>query len=277
MRRGDVRSCAAVFAESLNGLRVARGLPPSSFPGAEGSTAHLLATDPDGSFVAEEGGEVVGFAQSARRDELWLLGKLFVRPSCQRAGVGKRLLGEAVAYGRGLPAGIICSSADPLALRSYARLTGFELHPMLTASGVVRHEGIGSFDGVREGTTEDFDFARRVDRTIRRGAHGPDLAHLREHGSRFLMIDARGYALAAAAGPQIVAALDTEAAANLLRACLRSCNDGSDVVIPRIGAAHQWALHVALDAGLALSPGGALVIKNNDAANSPYLPDNVFC
>src|ERR671930_1157405 len=110
MRSGNTEACAAVYAESLNGLRLARGLPARQFPDAEATIAHLLNTDPGGAFVAEEAGEVVGFAQSARRDDLWLLGKLFVRPGAQGSGVGRRLLDDAVAYGRDLPAGI---SAQP--------------------------------------------------------------------------------------------------------------------------------------------------------------------
>jgi hypothetical protein len=205
-----------------------------------------------------------------------VLGKLFVRPDAQGSGIGRRLLDHAVAYGRDLPAGIICSTADPRALRSYARLPAFELHPMLTAGGTSRHERIGSCDGVREGTEEDLEFAASVDRSIRRGAHGPDLAYLRDQASKFLIIDGGGYALAGESGPRVVAALDQEPAARLLRACLRSCEDGSEVMIPRIGAGHQWALRVALDAGLSVSPGGALVIRDNAAARSAYLPDSVF-
>lgn len=66
-------------------------------------------------------------------------------------------------------------------------------------------------------------------------------------------------------------------AGDLLRTCLRSCRDGAEVQIARIGGGHQWALRVALDAGLVISPGGGLVTRKVAAANAAYLPDNVFC
>jgi len=277
MRPGDVRACAKVFAESLNASRRSRGLVPRAFVAAEDSIGHLLATDPGGAFVAEEDGDVVGFAQAARRERLWVLGKLFVLPSAQEIGIGKRLLDLAVAYGSDLPAGCICSTPDPRALRSYGQLAGCELHPMLTATGVPRREGIADATGIRAGTSADLEFAAEVDREIRQGTHGPDFEYLLEHDCTLFIVNARGYAFAGESGPQIVAALDDEAAADLLRACLHSCKDGADVQIPRIGGGHQWALRVALEAGLVISPGGALVIRNNRAASAAYLPDNVFC
>lgn len=277
MRPGDEQACAAVFAESLNDLRRSRGLAPRQFVDGEASIRHLLATDPDGSFVAEESGEIVGFAQSARREDLWFLGKLFVRPAAQGAGAGKRLLDVAVAYGSDIAAGIICSSSDGRALGLYGRLVGFELHPMLTASGVARLDRITDATGVRPGTATDLEFAAEVDRSIRRGAHGPDLQYLLGRGSTLFIVNGRGYAVAGESGPEIVAALDNDAAGDLLRACLRSCNKGAAVRIPRIGSGHQWALRIALDAGLAISLGGAIVERNIQAASAAYLPNNVFC
>jgi hypothetical protein len=150
---------------------------------------------------------------------------------------------------------------------------------MFTATGVSRHECIADAPKVREGTSADLNFAAQVDRTIRRGAHGPDLEHLLGRGSTFLIVDDRSYALAGESGPQVVAALDGDAAAaaDLLRAGLCHCEDGADVAIPRIGAGHQWALQVALEAGLTIAPGGALAIRNDTAPSAAYLPDNVFC
>jgi predicted GNAT family acetyltransferase len=245
--------------------------------GAEESITHLLSTDPGGALVGEERGEVIGFAQAARREDLWVLCKLFVRPSAQGAGIGRRLLEKAVAYGEGLSAGIICSTGDPRALRSYARLPEFELHPTFTASGPIDRDALARVDHIREGTTADLELAAHVDRAARGAAHGPDLLHLLDHGSSFLVVDDRGYAVVDDAGPHIVAALDSKAAAALLRASLNHCKDGEGLVIPRIGSAHQWALQVALETGLTISPAGALATRNTVAATAAYLPDNVFC
>jgi hypothetical protein len=148
---------------------------------------------------------------------------------------------------------------------------------MVAATGMSQRDRSNKMPGVRIGTTDDLAFAADIDRAIRRGAHGPDLPHLLDHGSSFLIVDDRGYALAGDSGPQIVAALDRNAAEDLLRTCLSSYADGTQVLIPRIGARNQWALGVALDAGLFLSSAGALMIKSNEAATSRYLPDNVFC
>lgn len=148
---------------------------------------------------------------------------------------------------------------------------------MLTATGTSRHDRIGEARDVRSGTVADVELAASVDRAIRGGAHGPDVDHLLGRGATLLVVDGRGYALAGDSGPQIVAALDAAAGAELLRACLHHCADGADVVIPRIGAGQQWALHVALEAGLTIVPGGGLAIRDSAVPSAAYLPDNVFC
>jgi GNAT superfamily N-acetyltransferase len=277
MRQNDVALCAVVFAESLNASRAARGLASEGLAGAEDSIRHLLATDPNGCLVAEVSGEVVGFAQAAQREGVWFLGKLFVRPAAQGRGVGSGLLELAVAYGSDLPAGIICSTPDPRALRAYGRLAGFELHPTFTATGAVKTERIAEAPSVTEGLLVDLEFAAEVDRAIRLGSHGPDFTYLLGHGCSLFLINARGYALADDSGPRILAAFDDEAASDLLRACLRGCKDGAHVQIPRIGRGHEWALQVALDVGLTIAPGGGLVVRDTAAASAAYLPDNVFC
>ena len=67
----------------------------------------------------------------------WGLSLLAVRPALQSGGLGRELLARALAYGDGAAGAIILASADPRALRIYAR-AGFALHPSLTATGAPR-------------------------------------------------------------------------------------------------------------------------------------------
>jgi ribosomal protein S18 acetylase RimI-like enzyme len=57
-----------------------------------GRVAYVLSTDPDGAFLAESDGRVVGVAQALKRERLWSLSLLAVRPDAQAAGVGRALL-----------------------------------------------------------------------------------------------------------------------------------------------------------------------------------------
>jgi hypothetical protein len=51
-----------------------------------------LSDDPDGFWVAEDSGEIRGFAFSWVCDDLWFLAQLFVSPGQQGAGIGQELL-----------------------------------------------------------------------------------------------------------------------------------------------------------------------------------------
>jgi ribosomal protein S18 acetylase RimI-like enzyme len=83
--------------------------------------AHPLSTDPDGAFVAELSGRVIGVAQAIVRERLWILSMFAVQPATQSGGAGRALLEHAVGHGRETEAGLIVSSNDPRALRLYAR------------------------------------------------------------------------------------------------------------------------------------------------------------
>src|SRR3954463_8469412 len=72
---------------------------PSTFPPEVTMRQHqryelFLTHDAPGSWVAERSGGVVGIALALRRDDLWGLSLLAVRPDCQAKGIGQQL-GEA--------------------------------------------------------------------------------------------------------------------------------------------------------------------------------------
>src|SRR5688572_26702117 len=64
-------------------------------------TRHFLATDPDGCWVAEDAGGMLGFATSYTRELMWILATYAVRPQAQGHGIGKALLAAALHHGRG--------------------------------------------------------------------------------------------------------------------------------------------------------------------------------
>jgi len=98
--------------------------------------AHLQRTDPEGAWVAELDGEVVGLALSLVRDDVWGLSLFAVKPGLQGQGLGGRVLAPALEYAEGCRGAIILSSPDPRAMRRYFR-AGFRIKPCLAAAGQI--------------------------------------------------------------------------------------------------------------------------------------------
>ena len=175
-------------------------------------------------------------AIAIRREGIWGLSLLIVRPDQQSAGVGSALLRRANEYADGARGRIIMSSPDTRALRAYSRL-GLDLHPSLDAYGVPRNVAVP--DGIREGGPDDIPFTNEVDavrarRCARRGYRrptrdGPDAAdrarpRLRRH---------RGGRGAAAGG------FDDDAASDLLRAALARAGERK-AIVSWMTSSQQW-------------------------------------
>jgi GNAT superfamily N-acetyltransferase len=276
MTVADSASCSAVLDAALNDLRSRLGLSPkASNPADTASIAHLCQSDSGGSWVATDQETIVGFAQAAKRERLWVLAHLFVAPETQGHNVGSLLLDRAIGYSS-TAAGIIASTPDPRAIRAYAQL-GFDAHPTLTASGALDRSSLPAVEGVREGDERDLDFADDVDRRLRGGPHGCDARFLMTAGARLIVAPNRGYALTGEAGPLIVAAIDEPAARVLTLECLASAA-APVVVLKRLTSVHQWAIQLAIQLRLELRPWGPLLTLNSSAANSiGYLADSAFC
>ena len=286
----DADLCAAAQLAALAALRAQIGLP--SIPNGQDLVAacsarirHLVATDPNGSWLTETDNTVTGFAQAARRDDLWVLAHLFVAPSAQSQGLGSALLNAVTRYESSAPRAIIGSTADPRAIRSYARLDGFEVHPCVTASGRLRNPtldrdraGRHGEPAVRNGTRDDLAEIAALDLALRRGAHGADMRHLLDTGHELLVVDDRGYAVSCPVTVVLVAGVDTQAATALLRAAIgRATSIHAEVQLPRMTAGQQWAIRLSVEAGLALRPWGPLITRGFPAPPTPYLPHSALC
>src|SRR5262245_54586860 len=92
MGPGDVEDCAWVFFRAA----AARRTNPSATDRPAGATfarvAYMHQHDPAGSWIARDGGVIIGFAQAVLRERLWVLVHLFVAPEHQERGVGRALL-----------------------------------------------------------------------------------------------------------------------------------------------------------------------------------------
>jgi len=295
MRVTDVAAAQDVAYAAMDDLRAggptatspatARRLPTPAGPSrTEAEVAHwrrrathLLRHDPDGAWVAEDDGVLVGLAMALRRERLWGLSALFVRPGHQGGGIGGALLDAALAYSQGCLSGIVISTDDPRAARRY-RLAGFTLYPTARARGVVDLEAAPPSSGIRRGGAGDRDLAESVDRRVRGASHGVDHEFLAAEYAMVVhdSLTATGYCYVAETGsPVVLAATSRRAAHQLLWAALRHSPPGAVVDVDFCTAEQQWAIDVALAARLTLRTEGYLCLRHLRPP-APYLPSAAF-
>ncbi len=220
-----------------------------------------------------------GSALALRRDDLWGLSLLVVHPDHQSRGVGRLLLDAALGYAEGVATAVILSSPDARAMRRYAA-AGFALFPQVFARGTADRTRVPAPPrGLRAGSTADADLADDVDRRVRGARRGPDHGVLTAGCSMHVVADGerRGYAYVRPDGRvAAVAATDDATAAALLWACLV---DGSlpapERTVSHITGEQHWAVRVAVDAGLRLTPGGPVFWRGRTPPPA-YLPDGAF-
>jgi ribosomal protein S18 acetylase RimI-like enzyme len=108
-RADELQRAQELVVRSINDLTERHGFGPMASVRRPDFQLFSLKDDPDGLWVAEAGGEIVGFAFSWVCGDLWFLAELFVAPSQQGRGVGNELLartlehaGKACAIKKGL-------------------------------------------------------------------------------------------------------------------------------------------------------------------------------
>ena len=238
--------------------------------------SHLLGTDPDGAFVAERDGRVIGAAQAMRRERLWCLSLLAVQGAAQSAGAGRALLAAALDYDDGTDAGLIVSSNDPRALALYAR-SGFTLRPTLQATGPVDRRVLPPRPSdVNTAGRDDLEALADISRSVRGAPHTTEIEYALGRGAAVVQIEGRGFAVAQPGhGVWLLVARDEPAASALLWAALEIAGD-SERVVRWITAGQDWAIQIAVAAGLRLGSYGALAVRGEPGPMRPFLPSSPF-
>lgn len=228
---------------------------------------HVLGTDPAGCWSAEDDtGAFVGGVLSLRREGLWVVSTLAVLPYAARLGAGRLLLERAGAHGAAaLRAAVCLSTAAEVADAGLYRAYGLRVHPTVRLGGAVERSGLPVVAGVREGVREagaaGAGLPDGVDWLVRGAPRGADLAVL-AHGGTVLVAETssgRGYACLRPGSVTALSATDVPTARALLWEALARCE--GEVALERVTAEQDWAVEVAVRAGLTVQSAGAVCLR----------------
>ena len=91
-RATDLVRADELVVGSINDLTERHGFGKIASPRPPPFQLFCLKDDPDGLWVAEDDGEMVGFAWSWVCGDLWFLAQLFISPARQGSGIGNELI-----------------------------------------------------------------------------------------------------------------------------------------------------------------------------------------
>jgi ribosomal protein S18 acetylase RimI-like enzyme len=97
-RADELQRAQELVVRSINDLTERHGFGPMATLRSPEFQLFSLKDDPEGSWVADSDGEIVGFALSWVCGELWFLAELFVAPGQQGRGVGNELLARTFEH-----------------------------------------------------------------------------------------------------------------------------------------------------------------------------------
>jgi len=85
---------------SINDLTVRHGFGPMATSSPPNFQLFSLKDDPDGLWIADDGGDILGFAWSWVCGDVWFLAQLFVDPAQQGRGIGNELMKRTLEHAR---------------------------------------------------------------------------------------------------------------------------------------------------------------------------------
>jgi ribosomal protein S18 acetylase RimI-like enzyme len=99
-RAEELQRAEELVVRSINDLTERHGFGPMATLRPPDFQLFALKDDPDGLWLAEADGEILGFAFSWVCGDLWFLAELFVAPGHQGRGIGNQLLMRTLEHAR---------------------------------------------------------------------------------------------------------------------------------------------------------------------------------
>jgi GNAT superfamily N-acetyltransferase len=277
----DVEEVMAVVEAADAASAEARQRPPRTPPSEaqleSGRMGHarFVQRDGPGAWVAISQGQVVGVAESVRRETFWGLSMLFVHPSFQSRGVGRGLLEAAMGYAAGATQRMIQSSSDPRAMRRYF-LAGLAMHPTAAMGGQPDRRAIPSSLPGRDGVEGDLELVAEVEAQLGRSRTEDVAFGLGDRSIRFDVVDGdggRGWMLWHPDRPVMLGASNEQTAAVLLWRFLAGAE--GEVQVLGLTASQQWAFDVLHQARLTAEIRGSLFVDGM-ALPVPWIPSGWY-
>jgi GNAT superfamily N-acetyltransferase len=138
-QRADALALTQVWAESFGELAKRHGFEGPS-PVTAGNPLYEFTAEhaPDGFWVAEEGGQPIGFTISFVHGSCWYLSSLFIRPGHQNQGLGRGLMERALQTEQ--PAGttnraLVTFAYNPTSISLYLRYGLYPREPLYAVAG----------------------------------------------------------------------------------------------------------------------------------------------
>ena len=281
MALDDVEAVMAVVEAADAAQAEAGQLPPRTPPSdaqLEASRvghARFVQRDGPGAWVAVSEGQVVGVAESVRRESFWGLSMLFVHPEFQSRGVGGRLLEAAMGYAAGATQRMIQSSPDPRAMRRYF-LAGLAMHPTAEMGGQPDRRAIPPSLPGRDGDEGDLEMVAEVEVQLGRSRTEDVAFALSDGRCRIDVVDSdpgRGWVLWHPDRLVMLGATDEQTAAVLLWRFLAGSE--GQILIHGLTAAQQWAFDVLHQARLTAQIRGSLFVDGM-AVPVPWIPSGWY-
>lgn len=97
-RDNELERAEQLVVQSINDLTQRHGFGKMASLRPAHFQSFSLQDDPDGLWIAEDDGEILGFAFSWVCGDLWFLAELFVAPGQQGRGIGNELLARTLAH-----------------------------------------------------------------------------------------------------------------------------------------------------------------------------------
>jgi GNAT superfamily N-acetyltransferase len=285
----DLERADAIVVASINDLTERHGFGPMAIPRPPVFQAFCLKDDAAGLWVAEDAGDILGFAWSWACGDLWFLAQLFVSPGHQGRGIGNKLLKRTLDHAETSGAttkALITFTFNTVSQGLYIRHGLFPQFPIY-GFGVARDRLMGRLRGAQmrhvpiEDTASHLDSLGKIDAVA--------LGVSREKHHRFLINDSatRGVMLCAGddrvgyayvnteghIGPLAVTRADDLGAAFTTALALAADSDSAGVSAFLPGRCDR-ALRLAIEHGMRITFPMLMMSTRDFGDWSRYLPRN---